>query len=138
MKIKYQFVNETVEIEVSKEWNAVIAELERKEHNNNQTQTRRHCSLDAFDQETEFSAESDTFMDYMRSEEFKTVYECLAQLSERHRRLLESVYMDGISLTEIARLEGRSVPAVHYALETARKKFKKVLEKALKNRDSLS
>ena len=47
MKIKYQFVNESVEIEVDEEWANVVIELDRLEHNSNQTETRRHCSLEA-------------------------------------------------------------------------------------------
>ena len=54
MKVKYQFVNEMVEIEVDNDWSAVITELDRKERNNNKTETRRHCSFDAFDMETSF------------------------------------------------------------------------------------
>ena len=33
MKVKYQFVNEMVEIEVDNDWSAVITELDRKERN---------------------------------------------------------------------------------------------------------
>ena len=47
MKIKYVFCNEEVEIEVSEEWGAIILDMDREERNNNQTETRRHCSLDA-------------------------------------------------------------------------------------------
>ena len=44
MKIKYEYVNETVEIEVDEKWAAVLQELDRQEHNNDQTETRRHAS----------------------------------------------------------------------------------------------
>ena len=54
MKVKYQFVNETVEIEVDKDWSAVITELDRKECNNNKTETRRHCSFDFNDSKRVF------------------------------------------------------------------------------------
>ena len=47
MKIKYQFATETVEIEVTENWGNVIVDLDRQEYNNNHTETRRHCSLEA-------------------------------------------------------------------------------------------
>lgn len=48
MKIKYQFADETVEIEVSEEWGNVLIEFDRRERNNNRRETRRHesCSGD--------------------------------------------------------------------------------------------
>ena len=35
MKVKYEFVNETVEVEVDEQWATVIAELDRRDYNNN-------------------------------------------------------------------------------------------------------
>ena len=46
MKIKYEFADETIEIEVSEDWGAVLIELDRQEYNNDHAETRRHCSLD--------------------------------------------------------------------------------------------
>ena len=43
---KYEFVTEAVEVEISEEWAAVLYELDRREYNNNHTETRRHISLD--------------------------------------------------------------------------------------------
>ena len=49
MKIKYAFQSGVVtEVEVSDEIGAVIIELDRQEYNVNHKETRRHCSLDAF------------------------------------------------------------------------------------------
>ena len=47
MKIKYEFATETVEIEVSEEWANILIDLDRQEYNNHK-ETRRHCSLDAY------------------------------------------------------------------------------------------
>ena len=116
MKVKYQFVNEMVEIEVDNDWSAVITELDRKERNNNKTETRRHCSFDAFDMETSFGSDTDASMEFLKKAEFKNVYATLEKLSERHRHLLTAVYMDGVSLTELAIQEGCTVAAIHYAL----------------------
>ena len=48
MKIKYAFADETVEIEVSEEWGNILIDLDRQEYNNDHAETRRHCSLEAF------------------------------------------------------------------------------------------
>ena len=51
MKIKYEFANEVIEIEVSDEWGMVILEMDRLDYNNDKKETRRHLSLDTgFDQ----------------------------------------------------------------------------------------
>lgn len=47
MKIKYEFANETVEIEVDEEWGNLLIDLDRQEYNNDHAETRRHCSLNA-------------------------------------------------------------------------------------------
>ena len=47
MKIKYEFANETVTIEVEDQWATVLVDLDREEYNDNHRETRRHCSLDA-------------------------------------------------------------------------------------------
>ena len=47
MKYNYEFLDETVEIEISEEWAAVLYEFDKREYNNNHTETRRHITLDA-------------------------------------------------------------------------------------------
>ena len=45
-KYVYEFVNETVEIEISEEWEAVLKEIDREEYNIDHRETRRHEGLD--------------------------------------------------------------------------------------------
>lgn len=40
MKIKYEFVTGTTEVEVSEEWGSVFIDLDREEYNNNHRETR--------------------------------------------------------------------------------------------------
>ena len=132
MKIKYQFVNETVEIEVDEKWSAVIAELDRQEYNNNHTETRRHSSLDAVNLDTTIITEdSDPFIELMKNMEFRAVYECLSRLSERQRYLLTAVYMEGKSQMDIAKEEGCTVGAINHAVMRAKKTFKKIYEETV-------
>ena len=44
MKIKYAFATETVEIEVEDTWATVLIDMDRQEYNNDQKESRRHCS----------------------------------------------------------------------------------------------
>ena len=51
MKIKYTFVNgEETSVEVYDDFKEIILELNRSLYNNNQTETRRHVSLSAFEE----------------------------------------------------------------------------------------
>lgn len=51
MKIEYRFVNrEKASIDVSGDFEKIILELDRNLYNNNHTETRRHISLDNFNQ----------------------------------------------------------------------------------------
>ena len=47
MKIKYEFATETVEIEVTDDWGAIVVDLDRQDYNTDHKETRRHCSLEA-------------------------------------------------------------------------------------------
>ncbi len=51
MKVSYQFVCETVEVEVEEVWGEMLMDMDRREYNNHQTETRRHVSLHEIDQE---------------------------------------------------------------------------------------
>ena len=48
MKIKYEFVTGAVEVEVTDDWGTILVDLDRQEYNINHKETRRHCSLDAY------------------------------------------------------------------------------------------
>ena len=48
MKYEYITVAGKTRIEVDDSWGNVLLELDRLEHNNDQTETRRHASLEAF------------------------------------------------------------------------------------------
>ena len=48
MKIEYKFVTGTVEVEVPDVWGTVLVDLDRQEYNNDHKETRRHCSLEAY------------------------------------------------------------------------------------------
>ena len=47
MKIKYEFADGDVEVDVPNEWASILVELDRLERNNDKKERRRHYSLDA-------------------------------------------------------------------------------------------
>ena len=124
MKFKYKFNNETIEIEVTEEWGNILLDLDRQERNNNQTEKRRHCSLNALDQDDNLlPADGDFERDFLDDDELR---QHLDKLSPRQRYLLVEIHINGRSQTEIAAEEGVSVAAVHQALQRAEEKFKKI------------
>ena len=119
MKIKYEFANESVEIEVDETWGAVLIELDRQEHNNNQTETRRHCSLDAYNLDDG---------DLGITEDNRRLYAAIKKLEPRQQYLVEQVYFAGRKQIDLAKEEGVSHVAITYALQRAVKKLKKFLQ----------
>ena len=67
MKIRYEFVTGTVEVEVSAEMAALHMELDRIEYNNNHKEARRHTTLDNGFDEKEWLA-SDKCRTYKAAE----------------------------------------------------------------------
>ena len=124
MKFKYQFNNETVEIDVTDNWEAILFDFDRQEKNNNQTEKRRHCSLNALDQDDNLLPSSGDFSKAFAEKEEIIFF--LEQLLPRQRYLIEQVHMHGRPLSEIAAEEGVSVAAISQALKRAEKAFKKI------------
>lgn len=125
MKIKYEFVDGTVsEVEVEESIGAVIIESRRKEDNLARKE-RYHCySLDAAQFEGEEYA--DDFIPesiLMDNFEEERIFNALDKLSEIQRRRL-LMLADGMSIREIARVEGVKHTPVLRSIERAKKIFK--------------
>lgn len=128
MKIKYEFANETIEIEVDEDWGAVLIDMDRQEHNNNQTETRRHCSLEAYNLDGNLvPSDEDLEADFLITEDHKRLYAAIKKLEPRQQYLIEQVYFAGRKKTDIAREEGVSHVAIVTAVQRAVKKLKKIL-----------
>jgi len=129
MKIKYEFADETIEIEVSEDWGAVLIELDRQEYNNDHAETRRHCSLDQLTADgNDCVACSDDVEDaFLISEDNKKLYAAIKKLEPRQQYLIEQVYFLGRKQVDLAAEEGVSHVAITYALQRAVKKLKKFL-----------
>ena len=126
MKIYYTFNNgENSEVEVNEEIGAVILESRRKEENMERNRRRRCYSLDDVDFEGDDFADERTpeslFMEQLDNEHIK---ETLDKLSETQRRRL-LMYAEGMSIEDIARVEGVYHTSISRSIEAARKIFLK-------------
>lgn len=125
MKIKYEFMDGTVsEVEVEESIGAVIIE-DRRLEDNLARKERYHCySLDAAEFEGQDFATEDTPENTMESEmDAQRVARALDKLSEVQRRRL-LMLADGMSIREIARVEGVKHTPVLRSIERAKKIFK--------------
>ena len=129
MKTKYEFQDGAVtEVEVSDEIGAVIIDLGRQEYNINHKETRRHCSLDAFNlDDALFPSDDDVEAEVTTKDENRRLYAAITQLSPRQQYLIRQVYFEGRKYTDIAREEGVDRTAISHATDRALKKLKKIL-----------
>ena len=127
MKISYKFANEAVDIEIDEKWGNVLLDLNRQEYNNNQTETRRHVSLNAMDYEGEIFAQVDhdiasIFADVSNEEK---LHKAIPLLKLKQQELVKAIFFEGVSVSAYAAKEGVSQPAISQRLETALKKLKR-------------
>lgn len=129
-KIKYEFADGTTsEIEVTDEVYALHEQLANEEKRNNKRETRRHTSLNYFDDmgiEFESNA-ADPLSALIRRDDEERIHKAILKLSNKQRALLEKVFAQNMSLREIARQTGVSHQALSQQLATIYKKLKKLL-----------
>ena len=129
MKIKYNFANEVIEIEVDEQWGDILIDLDRKEYNNNQAETRRHVSLNAMDYEGEIFADIADIASMV--EQFlqdSALHRAIETLLPNQKELLEKIFFKGISAAEIARQEDINKSSVHKRLQRIYEQLKKSLQ----------
>lgn len=130
MKITYTFANgEKSEIEVTEDWGAIVLDMDRLDYNSNQRETRRHCSLEAFNlDDAYFPSNEDVEADVIRNERDAELYAAINQLLPEQQRIIRAVYFEGTPAVEIARSEGVSKSAISHRLSRAENALKKILE----------
>lgn len=129
MKIKYEFVTGTVEVEVSAEWADVVKECDRVEFNDNQRETRRHTTLNNGCDEAEWLACEDyNPCNIIEVEtEAARVRKAFSKLSPSQKDLIEKVFIEDMSVSAYAELCGVDQSAISHRIATIRKKLKKLL-----------
>lgn len=130
MKIKYQFVNETVEIEVEEHWGELVLELDRQEYNSARKHSRRYpIAIDDADYEGEwFSDGTDILGDIVRAEDKQCLLEAVAKLRPEQQDLIHEVYGRREKIVNIARRQGVTESAVRDRLRKIHRRLKKILD----------
>ncbi|PYG84777.1 RNA polymerase sigma-70 factor (ECF subfamily) [Ruminiclostridium sufflavum DSM 19573] len=94
MKIKYQFANESIEIEVSDDWGNILIDLGRQEYNVNQKETRRHVSLNGMDYEGDIFADEIDIEELILKEEMSEVLRAaIRKLKPQQQELIYALYL---------------------------------------------
>ena len=113
MKIKYEFATETVEIDVSEDWANILVDLDRQEYNINHRETRRHCSLEAYNlDDAMLPSDVDVAGDVLDSMDSEDLHKAIGLLQPQQRDLVIRVYFNDEKLADIAREEGVSKMAI--------------------------
>ena len=132
--IKYVFADGTTsEIEVTDEVYALHLQLLQEENRNPWREPRRHISLYYLLENgvdfTDNAADPLAAVEMRDNEE--RIHNAINQLSDKQRKLLRAVFVEGMTLTDIAKEKGVSQPAITQQLATVIKKLKKLLQKTL-------
>ena len=128
MKIRYQFATETVEVEVSEELGNIIVDLDRQEYNNHHKETRRHCSLDAFNlDDALFPSEENIEAEVATKDQYNRLYAAIALLEPQQKELVRQVFFEDRKIVDIAADEGVSEAAIRNRLKKITQRLKKIL-----------
>lgn len=132
MKYTYQFVTgEKQEIEVTEAQYMALKDADRIEYNNNQTNTRRHISMDMAesDEGMQFADPTQNISDILDAEYTTTaLHRAISHLPSDQRALILDVYFCDKKPVDIAKRDGVSRAAISQRLATAKNNLKKFLE----------
>lgn len=128
MKIKYEFANETIEIEVVDDWGNLLIDLDRQEYNIHQKETRRHASLNSMNYEGVFFVDdTDVEADIIRTEESAQLDKVIKKLKPAQQSMVQAIFFKGMSISDYATQEGVDHSAISHRLRTVYKKMKTFL-----------
>ncbi len=128
MKVKYEFVTGTVEVEVTDDWGTLLVDLDRQEYNINHKETRRHCSLDAYNQDDALlPSDEDVVRDILAAEDNQRLFEAIAHLDAEQQELVRAIFFGKMSVSEYAKRHGITQPAASQRKKAVLKKLKEFL-----------
>lgn len=126
MKIKYEFANEAIEIEVTEDWENLLIDLDRQEYNVNQRETRRHVTLDGMEYEGKlFADDTDMVEDFIKEQDAEIIRNVISGLLPQQKELVKKVFFEECSIASIAREENVSETAVRNRLKKIYVQMKK-------------
>lgn len=101
-------------------------EINKPTFNNNQTETRRHCSLDAMQEAgMDLSSEDDIALP---DEKYAELRAAIAQLKPEQQELLRKVFYEEIKQVDIAKSEGVGKTAIENRMTRIYSRLKKLLK----------
>jgi DNA-directed RNA polymerase specialized sigma24 family protein len=110
-------------IEITDDWNEILLEADRAEKNNAKRETRRHCSLDAYNLDDGLLPSKVNIVgDCARRDE---IARAVATLTMNNQSLVRWYFYDDLSVAEIAVRAGTKTPAVYRRLNRCIKNLKK-------------
>ena len=132
MKIKYTFVNgEETSVEVYDDFKEIILELNKNLYNNNQTETRRHVSLSAFEEGNKEIKDASINLEeqILTQTDKETLYRALSKLNSDEQSLIYNLYLSGKHMTQkqYADILGVSENAVRKRVAKLRIKLKTMI-----------
>ncbi len=127
MKIYYESVTGKIELDVPEKWGKIKVDLDRQEYNVNHKETRRHCSLEAYNlDDALLPSDVDVAGDVETADEIERLYTAIARLQPQQRELVKRVYFNNEKIVDIAAEAGVSEAAIRNRLKkifAALKKF---------------
>ncbi len=119
-----------VDVEVTEEFAAAYAEMERLERLTERKETRRHQSLDkSLEHGWDIADPSENVFEKVeQSKRNRQLYQAISRLSPEQQKLLFEVYFEYIPQVEIARREGVSKFAINKRLSRILARLKKNLQ----------
>lgn len=133
MKIKYEFANEVVEVEVDEKWAEIVMELDRCDYNNDHRETRRHSGYGTFGDEAGWltTEKPETYIwiaGQTISPDDKRFIKAVRTLTDKQKELFVAVYCNGMSIKEYALAYGIDAKAASKRNRALIKKIKKFFE----------
>lgn len=137
IEYRYEFANgDVVELRISRsgaageekngissEWLDLLLDLDRREYNNNQTETRRHVSLNALDQnDNQIPNEKDALEELYEEETWK---EMCKVLTEREKLVGDLFFRQGYKQKELAKIFEVNEARMSQIIRKIRKKLEK-------------
>ena len=110
-------------IEVSDEWSEILLAADREITNNDKQQTRRHCSLNAYNLDDGLLPLKTDLLEKLIV--YNELEYLLSKLLPEQRKLVCRIYLEGYKVVEIAAALGVKKSAVSRRLKRAIERMKK-------------
>jgi RNA polymerase sigma factor (sigma-70 family) len=128
MKFTYRYVTgEVVEIEVDDKLGEQIATIEHESELKDRAETRRHQSIDQMHEESGFDIADPSFNVNSFNDQI-SLQDAISKLTPPQQFLIRRIYFEGLSLTDVSRIEGVTEGAVRKRLNKALVALKNIFD----------